>query len=261
MTLRTISPIGTSLPVVWLLVAALIATVGCASDDGGSETSEITVSGHAFNFSMEGGRLAGGIVSVLELPERVTTTAADGGWRLSDLPANRDLTFVLTKDGWTTTQTATFRADQDFDRVTFQVPDTKVFALMAQFVDSTPDPTKCQLASTVTRRGHSVYDGSGTHGEPGATVTSEPPVKAEVGPVYFNLVTYNVIFPDPKLKATSDDGGVVWANVEPGEYVLHAHKDGATFEPVLVKCRPGVLVNPSPPRGLQVLSGGLEPKH
>ncbi len=165
----------------------------------------------------------------------------------------------MTKDGFTTTQTQTFNLTADLDRISFQVPSVEVFKLMAGFLNKESKPGKCQLATTVTRRGHSLYSGKGTHGEPGATVTSDPPVVAEVGPVYFNLATANIIFPDPKLKATSDDGGVVWANVEPGEHVLTAHKADVTFEQVRVKCRPDVLVNPSPPRGLQVLTGGLEP--
>lgn len=239
--------------------ASLAQSDAATQADSTASAATVKVSGHAFRFAMTGGRLSDALVTVLELPDQTTLTGVKGGWWLAGLPANKDLTFVLTKKGWTTTQTATFKLTEDLDRVSFQVPDADVFGLMAGFVDITPDPKKCQLASTITRRGHSLYEGKGTHGEPDATATSEPPVQAEVGPVYFNLVQVNIIFPDPKLTATTHDGGVMWANVEPGEHTLIAHKDGAVFENVRIKCRPGVLVNPSPPRGLQVLSGGLAP--
>jgi len=39
--------------------------------------------------------------------------------------------------------------------------------------------------------------------------------------------------------------------VPPGEYVWTADKPGVAFSQVMMKCRPGVLVNASPPWGLQ----------
>lgn len=59
------------------------------------------------------------------------------------------------------------------------------------------------------------------------------------------------VLPTPGLAETSVDGGVVWTNVVPGEYVLTASKEGVEFEPVKIRCRAGVLVNAGPPRGLQ----------
>jgi hypothetical protein len=72
---------------------------------------------------------------------------------------------------------------------------------------------------------------------------------AQVGPVYFN----SAVIPDQSRKESSDDGGVLWGNVEPGEYRITATKPGATFASIRMKCRPGVLVNASPPYGLQAL--------
>ena len=84
---------------------------------------------------------------------------------------------------------------------------------------------------------------------PGATVTITPSLPSEHGPIYFNA---NVI-PQADLTETSDDGGVLYTNVPPGTYVLSASKDGVTFEDVTIQCEPDVLVNPSPPHGLQAL--------
>jgi hypothetical protein len=65
----------------------------------------------------------------------------------------------------------------------------------------------------------------------------------EHGPIYFGS---NVI-PDRSLIETTDDGGVVYIQLPPGQYVLTASKPGVEFAQVNVKCRPGVLVNASPP--------------
>ena len=92
------------------------------------------------------------------------------------------------------------------------------------------------------------YD-NGAHGEEGATVTIEPAIPVEQGPIYFGS---NVI-PDPDLTETTDDGGVLFYNVPPGRYTLEANKKGVTFESVTMECRAGVLVNASPPYGLQAL--------
>ena len=221
----------------------------------------VDVSGHAFRFSAQGGRLAGAEVFVLELPDRRTTTAADGGYRFTGLPGGRDLTFVLRHPDFVETQSATFRLEKQLDQLSFQVPDRKLYAQLSAIVGVTPDPSRCQIASTVTRIGNSLYDKTpGTHGEPGATVTITPPLPADQGPVYFNLVRYDLIFPDRTLTQTTDDGGVLFLDAPPGEYRLRASKPGTTFLEARLTCRPGVLVNPSPPWGLQALTGGVGPR-
>jgi hypothetical protein len=50
---------------------------------------------------------------------------------------------------------------------------------------------------------------------------------------------------------TSDDGGVLFVQVPPGDYAWTAYEAGAVFSRVRMKCRAGYLVNASPPRGLQ----------
>jgi hypothetical protein len=100
----------------------------------------------------------------------------------------------------------------------------------------------------VTRVGKSLYD-EGAHGEAGATVTVEPALPPEHGPIYFNAA----VIPDPSLTETSEDGGVLFVDVPPGTYTLHAQKDGVIFEDTLMQCEAGVLVNASPPYGLQAL--------
>lgn len=73
-----------------------------------------------------------------------------------------------------------------------------------------------------------------------------------MGPIDFDYLERGVILPDRRLTQTTRDGGVLWLNVPPGEYVLTAHK-GVRFTQARFRCRAGVLVNASPPWGLQAL--------
>jgi hypothetical protein len=139
-------------------------------------------------------------------------------------------------------------AEGGLDRITFQAVMPTIYMLLADMLAITPDPERCQLVTTVTRIGKSIYD-DGAHGESGATVTIDPPLPAELGPIYFNAS----VRPDRTLTETSEDGGVLYVNVPPGEYTWTAHKDGVAFTQLKMQCRAGVLVNASPPRGLQVL--------
>jgi hypothetical protein len=192
----------------------------------------------------------GATVTILELPDEQTTTDAAGHFVFDALPAGAAATFVFEKDGYPRVYTKTFTLPDSgmVERVTFQVPDDATYDALALIVGIEPDPANCQIASTVTRVGKSLYD-EGAHGEAGATVTITPSLPPEQGPIYFNAQ----VIPQLDLTETSEDGGVLYTNVPPGTYVLSASKDGVTFEDVTVQCEADVLVNPSPPHGLQAL--------
>jgi hypothetical protein len=231
------------------VISCGIVVAGCSAE----ETTAITVSGTAFAFELPGnpyGLIDGAEVSVLEHPELQTTTQPDGTFLLDGVPGGSEATFVIVAEGFPVAQTKTFQmpADGELPRVTFQVPSNDLYQLLADVLTIQIDPDRCQMVSTVTRVGKSLYD-EGAHGEAGATVSSTPMIPASSGPVYFN----DDVIPDPTFTATSTDGGVVWTNIEPGTYALSATKDGVSFESVTMKCRPGVLVNASPPYGLQAL--------
>jgi len=222
-----------------------------SESDSGTDTSaveQVLVTGDAFAFG-PGTMIPNAAISVLELPDASTTSDDAGHFELT-LPAGAEATFVLEKAGYPKIYTKTFTLPDSgtLERVSFQVPDDATFAALASIVMIEPDPATCQLASTVTRVGKSIYD-DGAHGEAGATVTIEPALPAENGPVYFNAS----VIPQPSLTETSDDGGVLYTNVPPGTYVLHASKAGVEFIDVTIRCDAGVLVNPSPPYGLQAL--------
>ena len=225
--------------------------------------STASAEGDVMSFGPGGGTVAGLRVFVLELPELATVTDDDGHWRIEGIPLSTDVTFVLEGgDLRYPMQTGTFTdLDRDLDWVTFQSPALEIVDLFEDLIGEATDPGRCHIASTVTRRGFSLYGGAadGTHGEPGATVTLSPPPAQGATPIYFNGLSFDVIWPDRTLAETTADGGVLFANVTPGTYTLTAQKAGAEIRPVTVTCRAGFLTNASPPWGLQVLSGGLDP--
>lgn len=243
-------------------LAALLAVLLLAASPAGAQTPEpvASASGWASDFASFQA-LVGGVVHVAEDPELTATVAEDGSWRIDGLPVGSEATFVLEASGQVPIQTATFTVPADgLERVSFQSPSEPIAAALGQVIGEEIRDDRCQIASTVTRRGYSldVPGPDGTHGEPGATVTIEPEPPAGGTAVYFNLSAATTIWPDRSLRSTTADGGVLFANVTPGTYVLRAHKAGAEIDPVRVRCTAGRLTNASPPHGLQVRAGGLD---
>ncbi len=242
---------------------------GAAADPWGDLTvppgDPVSVSGRTLAFSATAWVIAGAEVHIVELPDRVTTSDDAGDWSFDDLPRGQVVTFEMVHPDYVPIRTGSFLLGDPLDGgdrledVTFQAPDPPTYALMAQAagIDSRDDA--CQIATTVTRRGHSMLTASPTHGEPEATASLTPAGTTDAGPIYFNLLSSGLIYPDPSLAETSHDGGVLWANATPGHYRMEGFKEGAVIRPVRVDCAPGYLVNASPPWGLQVLEGGLDP--
>jgi hypothetical protein len=214
-------------------------------------SSHVSVSGDAFVFnggSGLDGRLPGATVSLIERPELTATTAADGHFEIDGLDVDSEATMTLQLTNYHQIQTGTIKLGSDgATQVTFQVVHDAIYALLANNLGVVPDDTKCQIATTVGNVGSSLYN-SGPGGEPGATVTLTPP--AGDGPIYFTASTV----PDRTLTETTTDGGVLFLQVPPGDYVMTASKAGATFSSVTVKCRAAWLVNASPPFGIQRLN-------
>lgn len=209
-----------------------------------------TVSGDAFAFN-EGtdARVEGGHVFVLEDPTLDATTDAMGHFVITDVPVGSDATLVLEHADFVPIQTATHDVPAaGLERVTFQAVRPSTYADLAALIGITPDPARCQMVTTVTRIGRSLYD-PGAHGLAGATVSIDPALPTESGPIYFDAT----VFPNRALTETSDDGGVLYVNVPPGDYVWTATSPTATFTELRLRCRAGMLVNASPPWGLQAL--------
>jgi hypothetical protein len=251
---------------VAIVSTAMLAAISCGSESssgtggtageggaGGNAGPTFSISGNAFAFAPPGfpgsGRIEGGTVTVLEMPEYSTTTVEDGYFIIEDLPIDEEITLVLEADDFPTTHTKTFTlTDSDIEEVTFQVPNLSLYELLALNLGVTLSEEKCQLVSTVTFLGGSLYLPN-AHGEAGATVAIDPADDNADGPIYFN----EEVIPDRSWTETSSDGGIVFVNTEPGDYILTATKEGVVFESVKLKCRPGVLANASPPHALQVI--------
>lgn len=232
-------------------------TPGYCKADCSGLPALVSVSGDVFPFNVgHEARLPDARVSVLEHPMQRMTTGEDGHFRFEGLEEGTEVTLALEKPDLRPAyhihliQTGTITLGvEDVERVTFQTVNYPTYYLLASVLGIVPDEEQsCQMVTTVTRVGKSLYD-PGAHGEEGATVTVEPPLPAELGPIYFG----SDVIPDRELTETSDDGGVLFINVPPGEYVLTAHKPGVAFRQVKMKCRSGWLVNASPPWGLQAL--------
>lgn len=256
----TASPLSLSPASRLACILALSLCAACGSDDEGSKGSGATpepdsgapamatVSGLAAPFDNAAtGRIAGATVSVLELPGESVVTGDDGAFSF-EVPVGDEVTLVMEHADYPLIQTGTHIVPADgIDDLTFQVPTPAIYDALAAIVAITPDPTRCQMVATVTRREGTILV-AGAHGEAGVVITTEPPLPAEHGPIYFNAS----VIPDRTLTETSDDGGVVYTNVPPGEYVWSGTKAGAELVDVKLKCRAGVLVNASPPRGMNL---------
>ena len=246
--MNVISRAALHAPIV-MMVSLLLLVVGCGDDDGGG-VQVATVSGNAIPFDRgPDGRVADAEVWVLERPDMRVTTDADGYFEFNDLPVGSEVTLVMDHPDYVAIQTGTIDlGPEGAERVTFQAVSHQIYEAFAVIVDVDPDETKCQMVTTVTRVGKSIYD-PGAHGEGGAIVTIDPPLSEEQGPIYFNTS----VIPDFTLDETSDDGGVLFIQAEPGEYIWTATKSDVEFTQVKMKCRAGVLINASPPWGLQAL--------
>ena len=61
------------------------------------------------------------------------------------------------------------------------------------------------------------------------------------------------VIPDPVQQLSSEDGGVLWADVAAGVYTVRAHSPVTSFASFVATCRPGRIVNANPPWGLHEL--------
>ncbi len=225
---------------------------GPACADGGADAAPggVTVSGDVLNFFGKPWRISGAAVSMLEEPCRRTISDAKGHYVFGGLKVGREVTLVLSHKDFPPQQTGTITLSAGgADRFSFQAVNHLTYKALAAIAGIKADRSKsCQIATTVTRIGKSVYD-SGAHGEAGATVTISPSLPAAHGPIYFNAQ----VLPEPTLKATTSDGGVIFVNVPPGQYTITAQKAGVKFRPIKIKCRVGWLANAAPPWGVQAI--------
>ena len=216
------------------------------------------VSGNAFFFTMDGfpnivqvTDVVGAQVYVLEAPELRHDLVPDDehAFRLEGIPRGVDVTLALVHDDYYPHLTATHRVqDRDLELVNFQAVSHEVVEMSAGlFGVDVYDDELCHMATTVTAISDN-QDLWWAVGEPGATVTIDPPVDPDEGPIYFN----ELVLPDLTLTETSTDGGVAVFGADPGTYRWEAHKDGVEINGLTMTCVGGWVTNGAPPWGMQV---------
>lgn len=219
---------------------------------------ERTIAGRAYFFDLSDDlsieqvtAVSGAIISVFEYPDLSVVADDDGAFSLGGLPDGVELTIAMEHPDYFPSLTRTFvLAGEDITNATFQALSTTIAAVAAAIVGvDADDPEVCIMATTVTAISAGM-DTIWAVGEPGATVTTEPAIAAEYGPIYFN----NNVTPDPSLSQTTADGGVVIAGALEGRYEWYGHKAQYAFAPLTMRCVPGWLTNAAPPYGLVVTS-------
>ncbi len=222
-------------------------------DDDDDTTPQTVAGGKVFRFDWTFDYLAGGEIEVLEYPDIEPVVAdADGAFSVEGVRVGRDMSLIHRHDEFYPTQTATLIPDEaGIEDISFQAPPRAIVWGMSIFLWEWLDPDACQIATTVTEADGTPF----TAGIAGATVSINPSLPPEQGPFYFMIVEIPgwpmLDLPVRDLAETTGDGGAVFINVPPGEYVLSAEMPGEQFTTARLKCTPGMLVNASPPYGLQ----------
>lgn len=237
-------------------VALLLVLVGPA--EVGGQESTASISGTAYTFNTRD-VIPGATIRAVEFPDRSTTTAADGSYIL-DFPQGASVTLYIEAEGHAGIHLQTFTLDDQHHGTAvvganFQTPSEPVYAglraLVASYTGQDPFEGGCVVVATVgveelVGMPFDEFIQFAPHGVEGATALITPTVSE---PIYFN----SSVVPDVNQMATSNDGGVLWPNVPPGEYVLSASHPTATFTTVDVRCDEGWVVNANPVWGLHAI--------
>ncbi len=224
-------------------------TYGHCRADCSAMPKLVAVRGDVFAFMSEvqGERLDGVTVNVMEHPEFFAIAGADAHFEIDGLEEGTDVTLVASRTGYVTTQTATFKlGPRGIDPFSIQMPSSLIFGGMLFIVGDPQFDKYCAIVTTVTRLGGSLFM-KHRQGEAGSQLAILPAVPAESGPIYFN----ESVLPDEGISATTVDGGAFYRHVPPGDYVVTGTKAGVGFQPLRIKCSVGTFINAGPTMGLQ----------
>jgi hypothetical protein len=102
--------------------------------------------------------------------------------------------------------------------------------------------------ATVGKSWASIYNEVLPHGDPGCTVVLEPAPLPVQGPVYFD----EKVTPNPLVRSTSVDGGVLFNNLTPGAYSMTAQKAPYSYDKIMFNIEQSInLYIASPPHAIQ----------
>lgn len=206
----------------------------------------VCASGTAHSFSLDFKPVAGALISILEFPGRVAVANEWGEFLFCGLPVGSLATFRLTAKGYHESMTKTFVLPAtQLSEIHFQAPSNLIFAALRTASGATAQGH--HLVTTVTPEENN-WVGAG--GIPFVKVVAfqvdpadpfnDPGVPLDVNPIYFSstkIVVGNgyVAWPDPKMRETDRDGGVLFKDVPAGTYRLEASRPGYEFEAVVMK--------------------------
>ena len=210
--------------------------------------------------------LEGVEVIALETSQVVGKTDEAGQLRFN-YPVGQKLTLLFKRDGFQTSQSATFLVSKEGFRgrhkeISYQAIPKTIFLALSKILSiykwESLDPNKFQLIATVTAVGKTLNDAP--QGVAGAILQVTQKGKY-IGqePLYYFGTLADKTFPIPFLKETTADGGVFGLNLEEGTGTVTAQKSGVRFSIQRITCRldwwkkhaPGEqpLLNLSPPQG------------
>lgn len=231
------------------------ATQGAPKQQPTVAASEATVSGFAREF-VTGHPIPDATIVALETGRELRTDR-DGRYSLT-YPVGGRLTLQLRKDGFEPLQTETAVVPAGgltgpHDNITFQALLVPEYKLFQGAIGMRAQPGMCHVVTTIAAYNKTMDDDR--QGEPGAHLS--------ISPAASDQVFYFAIFKDRgplanktnpfvrTLQEASYDGGAIVANLPPREdlYTLTAVKEGVRFSAAKIWCRPGSLINVSPPRG------------
>lgn len=195
----------------------------------------------------------GGVVSIVGRDDiRLEMSGRDFGYELQ-VPSCTEVVVRLEHPVLHTVHSGiVYTGDHGIDGVTLQTPDLDTFNLLMFLSGVEMDPEKCQMATTVTDVEHLTDIPCDYCGEPHVKVALDPSVEKAHGPIYFEIGGVAIIYPQPELTETTEDGGVLFVNLEAGDYEVYGWRDGLVMTSARFHCEPGWFVNPAPPRGIQV---------
>lgn len=238
-------------------LAACNLLAACGSElpldplDGPAKT--VHVRGYAYSFNSPT-PVANAQVKVAELSYAATTTAEDGSYDLAiavTLGGQEVTPYIVAKD-FHTVYLQTFaltRLSADLQLVNFQTPTQDIYEQLSTLVGVDPKGNGCHIVTTVSeiaiqKLSFLEFTQHGAHGVAGATAFAKPELPP---PLYFS----EAVLPDPDLKQTTRDGGVLWLNVPPGRYQIAAKHATQKFDTFTAVCAPGRVINANPPWGLR----------
>lgn len=214
------------------------------------------VTGFARSF-ITGWPLVGAKITVLE-NDAVYYTDQEGKFGPIFWPVGSDITLVLEKEGFRTTQSGTVTVPPEgltgaYDNISFQVPSNWAFKLFSYAIGIKEHPNACIVAATITAHNKTMDDIP--QGEPGAKCIVDAVLKHK--PHYFGFFDIPILKHktnplDRSLEETSIDGGFIVQVEATGQvHKVTAEKKDIRFTESKFIARE-CFINLSPPHGPRV---------